>query len=194
MGPPAITRNFRSVAANLCFDIKRPVCLVKYTKNGVHVSDGDMKYFCTFLKARLLAGSFVLCVRVLHVLLCIVSILFVCFCLLGSDSLTPSLSLFSPALPSCRMYEKPSLFNPSALVLSGKQPPLNMQQLQERAAAIPPMVSFHSNYNPHSSLRYAERLGGGLRVQSMSYVDHHPHHQVSPDRTHPPPPPPPPII
>ncbi|XP_076131486.1 nuclear receptor corepressor 1 isoform X1 [Alosa pseudoharengus] len=75
-----------------------------------------------------------------------------------------------------RMYDKPSMFNPagSVLVSSAMPSPLNMQQLQERAAAIPPMVSFHS-YNPHSSIRYAERLGGGLRVQSMSYVDHHPH-------------------
>uniref|UniRef100_A0A8C8GX02 Nuclear receptor corepressor 1 n=1 Tax=Oncorhynchus tshawytscha TaxID=74940 RepID=A0A8C8GX02_ONCTS len=52
--------------------------------------------------------------------------------------------------------DKPSLLSPpgSVLMSTAKQAHLNMQQLQQRAAAIPPMVSHYSN--PHfSMIRYA---------------------------------------
>lgn len=56
------------------------------------------------------------------------------------------------ALCLCRMFsmEKPSMLNPqgSVLVSSPKQAQLNIQQMQKKAAAIPPMVS-HSFWFIH---------------------------------------------
>ena len=48
-------------------------------------------------------------------------------------------------LPSFRMYtmDKPSMLGPPGSVLVSSK--LNMQQLHQRAANIPPMVSHHGN-------------------------------------------------
>uniref|UniRef100_A0A8C8GTC5 SANT domain-containing protein n=1 Tax=Oncorhynchus tshawytscha TaxID=74940 RepID=A0A8C8GTC5_ONCTS len=69
--------------------------------------------------------------------------------------------------------DKPSLLSPpgSVLMSTAKQAHLNMQQLQQRAAAIPPMVSHYSN--PHfSMIRYAHSArqahGGRQQGESMS--------------------------
>ena len=94
--------------------------------------------------------------------------------------------------------DKPSLLSPpgSVVVSSAKQAHLSMQQLQQRAADIPAMVSQYSN--PHFSIRYAhsEQHGGRLQQgESMAHLDPPPR-QVSPLRrctfSYPPPPPPPP--
>lgn len=96
--------------------------------------------------------------------------------------------LLSPPL-SCDLrifssMDKPSLLSPpgSVLMSTAKQAHLNMQQLQQRAAAIPPMVSHYSN--PHfSMIRYAhserQAHGGRQQGESMSYLDQPPC-QVSP--------------
>ncbi|KAL0994417.1 hypothetical protein UPYG_G00121940 [Umbra pygmaea] len=80
--------------------------------------------------------------------------------------------------------DKPSLLSPpgSVLMTTAKQPHLSMQQLQQRAAAIPPMVSHYSN--PHfSMIRYAhserQAHGGRQQGESLSYLDQ-PAHQVGP--------------
>ncbi|XP_071023653.1 nuclear receptor corepressor 1-like isoform X3 [Oncorhynchus clarkii lewisi] len=75
--------------------------------------------------------------------------------------------------------DKPSLLSPpgSVLMSTAKQAHLNMQQLQQRAATIPPMVSHYSN--PHfSMIRYAHSArqahGGRQQGESMSCLDQPP--------------------
>uniref|UniRef100_A0A668ALP6 Nuclear receptor corepressor 1 n=1 Tax=Myripristis murdjan TaxID=586833 RepID=A0A668ALP6_9TELE len=69
--------------------------------------------------------------------------------------------------------DKPSLLSPpgSVLVSSAKQAQLNMQQLQQRAAAIPPMVSHYSNLLCSIRFIHSKRHGGRQQVESMSQLD-----------------------
>uniref|UniRef100_A0A667ZY04 Nuclear receptor corepressor 1 n=1 Tax=Myripristis murdjan TaxID=586833 RepID=A0A667ZY04_9TELE len=67
--------------------------------------------------------------------------------------------------------DKPSLLSPpgSVLVSSAKQAQLNMQQLQQRAAAIPPMVSHYSNLL--CSIRFIHSKRHGAAHESAHQED-----------------------
>ncbi|XP_069040617.1 nuclear receptor corepressor 1 isoform X9 [Lepisosteus oculatus] len=83
-----------------------------------------------------------------------------------------------------RMFalDRPSLLSPAGSVLVSsaiKQGHLNVQQLQQRAAMIPPMVSHYTA--PPFTIRYAhaEKNGSSQKGENMSYLDQ-PTYHVSP--------------
>lgn len=74
-----------------------------------------------------------------------------------SSSRVSVANTFYSLVPFCgRLFslEKPSLLGTAGSVVVSSAKFLNMQQLQQRAATIPPMVSPHSLY-PHLAFRYA---------------------------------------
>uniref|UniRef100_A0A668A3P8 Nuclear receptor corepressor 1 n=1 Tax=Myripristis murdjan TaxID=586833 RepID=A0A668A3P8_9TELE len=68
--------------------------------------------------------------------------------------------------------DKPSLLSPpgSVLVSSAKQAQLNMQQLQQRAAAIPPMVSHYSNLLCSIRFIHSKRHGGSGYTMLQDHI------------------------
>lgn len=77
------------------------------------------------------------------------------------------------SLVSSRIFslDKPSLLNPAGSVLV-KQGHMDMQQLQQRAAMIPPMVSHYTGPQFHIRFAKSEKSGSSQQGENiMSYLD-----------------------